>query len=281
MSRLEVHHIFPKAQLYKHKFKRPEVNALANFCFLTKDTNLNISARLPEQYFPEVEEAHPGALASQWIPTDPALEDRELPRLPRRAEDAPRGRSQPADGRAAPRRDTLARRPGRRSARTAVRGGITSEAEEEALEELNDWIEAQGLPRGILAYDFADAESGQQEAVFDLAWPNGIQEELSQPVAVLLNETAETLSIASQAGFRCFTEAEDFRRYVQREILSLEVVLMSTVGQIERSPRPASSSCSATSWATSTWATGRIARATLHRDRPALAWLKKRGWTTR
>ena len=27
MSRLEVHHIFPKAQLYKHKFKRPEVNA--------------------------------------------------------------------------------------------------------------------------------------------------------------------------------------------------------------------------------------------------------------
>jgi hypothetical protein len=30
MSRLEVHHIFPKAQLYKRNFKRPEVNALAN-----------------------------------------------------------------------------------------------------------------------------------------------------------------------------------------------------------------------------------------------------------
>ena len=73
MSRLEVHHIFPKAQLYKRKYKRPEVNALANFCFLTKDTNLDISDRLPEEYFPEVEEAHPGALASQWIPTDPAL----------------------------------------------------------------------------------------------------------------------------------------------------------------------------------------------------------------
>ena len=73
MSRLEVHHIFPKAQLYKRKHKRPEVNALANFCFLTKDTNLNISDRLPEEYFPEIEEDHPGALASQWIPTDPAL----------------------------------------------------------------------------------------------------------------------------------------------------------------------------------------------------------------
>ena len=84
MSRLEVHHIFPKAQLYKHKFKRPEVNALANFCFLTKDTNLNISDRLPEQYFPEVEEAHPGGAGLAVDSDRPgALEDRELPRLPR------------------------------------------------------------------------------------------------------------------------------------------------------------------------------------------------------
>ena len=49
-------------------------------------------------------------------------------------------------------------------------------------------MEAQGLPRGVVAYDFADPQSGEQKAVFDLAWPNGIQEELSQPVAVLLNE---------------------------------------------------------------------------------------------
>ena len=49
------------------------MNALANFCFLTKDTNLSISDRLPEVYFLEVEQAHPGALASQWIPTDPVL----------------------------------------------------------------------------------------------------------------------------------------------------------------------------------------------------------------
>ena len=65
MSQLEVHHIFPKAQLYKQKYKRPEVNVLGNFCFLTKDTNLNISDRLPEEYFPEVEEHHPGALV-RW-----------------------------------------------------------------------------------------------------------------------------------------------------------------------------------------------------------------------
>ena len=30
-------------------------------------------ARLPEEYFPEIEEAHTGALASQWIPMDSKL----------------------------------------------------------------------------------------------------------------------------------------------------------------------------------------------------------------
>ncbi|MCA8936474.1 MAG: DUF262 domain-containing protein, partial [Planctomycetes bacterium] len=65
MSRLDVHHIFPKAQLYKRGFQKTVVNALANFCFLTKDTNIDISDTLPEEYFPEVERAHPGALASQ------------------------------------------------------------------------------------------------------------------------------------------------------------------------------------------------------------------------
>ena len=73
MAGLEVHHIFPKSRLYREEYGRAEVNAVANFCFLTKDTNLAIADRLPEEYFEEVEKAHPGALASQWIPMDRAL----------------------------------------------------------------------------------------------------------------------------------------------------------------------------------------------------------------
>ena len=64
-----------------------------------------------------------------------------------------------------------------------VPGGITSEQDEGELEALNQWVEDGGLPRGAVAHDFADAETGEQRAVFDLAWPNVIQEELSQPVA--------------------------------------------------------------------------------------------------
>ena len=86
----------------------------------------------------------------------------------------------------------------------------------------NAWVKERGLHGGELSYEFSDPETGEQQAVFDLVWPNGIQEELSQPVAVLLNEPTETIAVANRAGFRCFTSSDDFRRYVEEEIL-LEV----------------------------------------------------------
>ena len=103
-----------------------------------------------------------------------------------------------------------------------VPGGITSKEEEAQLESLSEWMEAAGFPRGVLSYDFSDPQSGEQKAIFDLVWPNGIQEELSQPVAVLLNEERQTLALASQAGFRCFTGIDEFKRYVTIEILGEE-----------------------------------------------------------
>ena len=67
---LEVHHIFPRALLYREGFQKSQVNAVANFCFLTKGTNLQISDRPPAEYFAEIEERHPGAprltVDSRW-----------------------------------------------------------------------------------------------------------------------------------------------------------------------------------------------------------------------
>lgn len=220
MSRLEVHHIFPKAQLYKRKYKRPEVNALANFCFLTKDTNLDISDRLPEEYFPKIEAAHPGALASQWIPLDPALWKMEryadflearkallAAELNQRMEELLHGDTSWLQA-------TAAIAPA-----SQVTGSVSADAEEQELAALNAWMTGRNLPAGELGYDFADPVTGAQVAVFDLAWPAGIQEELSQPVAVLLNEEATVIGQASQAGYRCFTDAASFRQYVEQEIL--------------------------------------------------------------
>jgi hypothetical protein len=142
MNKLEVHHIFPRAQLYKHKFTRPEVNALANFCFLTKDTNLDISDRLPEEYFPEVEKAHAGALASQWIPEDQSLwtignfgkflEARKAllaDSINKRMEELLHGESKWLQG---PVKSA--------SVAAIIPVGITAAEEETQLESLNDWM---------------------------------------------------------------------------------------------------------------------------------------------
>lgn len=224
MSRLELHHINPKSQLRKRKHPKPLVNALANFCFLTKDTNLVISNRLPEDYFPEIEEAHPGALASQWIPMDPhfwkienykdflearkqLLADEANKQLAALLHGDTRWLEPPSTPAVSPREAVV------------VLGGISDEAEEEQLNGINDWVVEQGLSEGQIAFDYADPMTGEQLAVFDLVWPSGVQEELTEPVAVLLNESGETISIANEAGYRCFTSCEAFRQYVTQEVL--------------------------------------------------------------
>lgn len=82
----------------------------------------------------------------------------------------------------------------------------------------------QGLPQGILLYEQVHAETGELQAVLDLAWPDGLQKGLSQAVAVVLNEEPETIDLASAAGFRCFRDSERFRRYVEESILSGSLV---------------------------------------------------------
>lgn len=225
MSSLEVHHIFPKSQLYQKGFSKSQVNSLANFCFLTKNTNLSISNRLPGEYFPEVEKAHPGALASQWVPDDPELwkvdhfldflEARKIllaKALNEQMEALLHGETKWLDGPSASVIEPV-----------SLGGGFSNDEEESQLENLNGWVVSEGLAEGIMAYDFSDPETGQQKAVFDLAWPHGLQEELSQPVAVLLNEEADLIAFASQAGFKIFTDTASFRKYVKQEILSAEV----------------------------------------------------------
>lgn len=224
MNRLNVHHIFPKAQLYKHNYSRAEVNALANFCFLTKETNINISATLPEIYFREVEDAHPGALASQWIPQDRDLwkikQYREFLKarqillaqeLEKRMRDLLHGENFWLDAAS----QALIEAP------VEILPERTTDVDEETqLADLNEWMAAQGLPCGQIAYEMLDPVSEKQQAVLDVAWPSGIQEGLSQPVAVLFNEPTATLACASQAGFRCFTTTHDFRRHVEQEMLN-------------------------------------------------------------
>lgn len=103
-----------------------------------------------------------------------------------------------------------------------ILGGSASEEENQVLQTCNTWIAEQGLPKGELMYELADAETGEAIAVLDLAWTNGLQEGLSQPVALLINEDSELEQLVNQAGYRFFTNTESFKEYVRREILAVE-----------------------------------------------------------
>ena len=79
-------------------------------------------------------------------------------------------------------------------------------------------MKEKGLPSGELGYELPLADNGDA-IVLDLAWPNGIQEGLSRKVALLIDETPETLAIVNHADYEYFTNADDLKRHVQREIL--------------------------------------------------------------
>jgi len=221
MSSLEVHHIFPKAKL-RGLYSQSEINAVGNFCLLTEQCNKGISDRLPEEYLPEREAKNPGVLASQWIPDDPSLwtVDRYPDFLEARkalladATNRLLGELLHGDtqwlGTAAPVTEQT---------KPAAPGGISDGDEEFELDAVNQWMQEHDLPAGELLHEYADPDSGAQLAVFDLAWPHGIQEELSQPVVLLLNEPTEVLAVANKAGYRCFDSVAEFKDYVSREIL--------------------------------------------------------------
>ncbi len=75
--KIHSHHIFPSSILYKNGFDsdnhlhRKLVNEIANRAFLTADTNINISNKVPAEYFADVENKYPGALVKQFIPMNP------------------------------------------------------------------------------------------------------------------------------------------------------------------------------------------------------------------
>lgn len=219
---LEVHHIFPRDFLKKngHDDKKA-INALGNFCFLTKNSNLQISNRPPQAYFPEVESQHPGALASQWIP-----QDRELWKPENYAEFLRQRQALLADA-ANTFLDTLYQLPPEDSVTgyqvieqgESAPGGIADAEEEKALDEVNAWITDRGLPAGEKEFELRNPDTGELKAFLDLAWPEGLQEGLSEPTALVLNEELEVFKLATNVGFQVFDDAEEFRVYAARKVL--------------------------------------------------------------
>lgn len=106
-----------------------------------------------------------------------------------------------------------------------VPGSVDSDEEMQFLAEVNDWVVGHGLPGGTFEHELADAHTGQPLAVFDLAWPNGLQEGLSQPVVLLMGESLAAEEAANSAGYRFFTGVDAFKQHVRAEVLAQETPL--------------------------------------------------------
>jgi hypothetical protein len=217
LSGLQLHHIFPRAYLYQHDYARPEVNALANFTFLTQETNLEITDRAPEDYLKEIAEKHPRVLESQWIPMDPELwkveSYREFLEARREllAEAANRFLGELLHGEVPevePQADIT------RTPAVHVTEPIFVDEEEQILECM-DWVAQKGLPEPEIEYELVDEATGEPLAVFDMAWPEGLQPGFSQPTAILLNEPREVEEAANRAGYRFFNTVEEFKEHVE------------------------------------------------------------------
>lgn len=215
LTSLQVHHIFPKALLRNHGFDRNEINALANFCFLTQDTNIRIGMRDPAEYLPEVQAKHPGVLESQWIPNDPDLwrVDRYLDFLAARRELL----ASSAQSFLESLRNPEAPHDGAVLERLQVADEIIDDPRSDQVRALIGELTSRGFATPEVDAEIPDPVSGVGLAVAEAFWPDGLQEGLGSPVVLELDPEDADLPRLEELGYRVFTSVEALLGYVDSE----------------------------------------------------------------
>lgn len=217
LNSLQVHHIFPKARLYEHGYSRVEVNAVANFCFLTQDTNLKIGAKLPSRYMAEIADRMPEALASQWIPMD-----RSLWRLENYSEFLAERRrllAKAANGFFRTLHDgpsPVALIDPRSIVHQPATTADMHEAPEDApgMADLVAVLAEAGMALPEYEAEVCDPRTGEAISIAAAFWPNGLQVEVGTPV-VLSPDTSPTEQAALEAcDYRVFHSTDALRRYI-------------------------------------------------------------------
>ncbi len=231
-SQLHLHHIFPKALLYKAGYDRKQVNALANMCFLTAASNLKISDSDPAEYLPEISANQPGVIESQWITTDPDLWS--IDRFPEFLAD---------------RRERLAQATneflnsllsGHEAYEEEVAETTSIAAISPAKDDLSDdadlvleIVARHDLTSPVVNGEIADAETDEPIATAELLWVDGVQPGLTDPVAFVPAVEASTASTLSAAGYRVFTSRQALVWYLE-SILGTDIDGDEVVGAPDR-----------------------------------------------
>lgn len=214
LSSLQVHHTFPKKVLYDADYSRGEVNAVANFVFLTQETNLAISKTPPAEYMPPIAATMPGVLESQWIPTDPDLWqiDRYVDFLNARRvllADAANGFLESLLDGSAARTEALPR--------TAL--AVDAEADDRgaALDALMIELAEHAVVPPLRDWQVDDPDTGVRLAVAEAYWPDGLQPGRGEPVVLELDPDDSDIERMQAIGYRVFTSLDALRGFVVRE----------------------------------------------------------------
>ena len=73
-----------------------------------------------------------------------------------------------------------------------------------------------GSPFRRIDFELVDPESGELQALADLAWPEGVQEGLTDPVAFLTEPDSEMEERLNELGYRFFTSEERLIWYLEK-----------------------------------------------------------------
>jgi len=214
---IQLHHIFPKAALYEAGYRKGQVNAVANFCFLSRETSLVIGKRKPEEYLSAVEAMHPGALASQWIPQDPALW--RLDRYP----DFLAARRELLAAAANSFLDQLRSGGAAGSGRPLERLTVVTEETEDVDFRRNqvmtlvaELVEL-GCADPAMDCEVSDPATGEVLAIAEACWPEGLRPGQGDPVILQLDPAEADLARLKELGYDVFTSASSLRGHVRRQ----------------------------------------------------------------
>lgn len=228
--------LFPTALLRGNDDK---ADVIANFCFLAEGNDPEVGALAPHEYLGRAETAHPGVLASQWIPADPELWQVERYRdfLATRREMLAEAAQSFLDG--------------------LLEGSIDDEQElqpltvvaEEAGDPRSEQIRAlvqqlreAGFAEPELDTAISDPRHGGVIAEAEAFWPDGLQHGLGKPVVLELDPEQADLPRLQELGHEVFTSVEALSGFVDRlgrEAAGEEVLHSAQEPDQEESPNSA------------------------------------------
>jgi len=214
LAGLQVHHIFPKAYLYEHGYDRAWVNTVANFAFLTQNTNLQIGRKDPAEYLAEVAERQPGALESQWIPTDPNLWNAD------KYEDFVAARQELLVCAANAFLDGLRDGQSQETPDLVALPAVVAEADERSnsVAAVIAELEALGFTTPERDAEVADPETGEVLAVAEAWWPEGLQPGRDMPLVLELDPQDANLARLEELGYRVFTTTDALQGFGKRQV---------------------------------------------------------------